>query len=57
MQAEDPTLCKVREFIEQDRLLGLAARRTLALPVKRLLSHWKKLKLYDGVMCRDVQDS
>ena len=57
VQAEDPALCKVKEYLERGRLPSAPERQSLALPVKRLLSHWRRLELRDGVVCRNVQDS
>lgn len=48
---------KVKEYLERGMLANTPERQSLSLPVKRLLSHWNRLSLKDGVLCRNVQDS
>lgn len=46
----------MKEYLEQGMLPNATERQSLVLPVKRLLSHWKRLELKKGVVCRNVQD-
>ncbi|KAG1933960.1 retrotransposable element [Pimephales promelas] len=56
-QEQDEELAILRVCLEQNRLPGADERREHPVGLKKLLGHWKRLKLREGVICRSVLDS
>ena len=57
LQGGDTTLRTVREYLHRGWLPKGPERAKLPDTVKRLLSHWRRLSLSDGVVCRNIKDS
>lgn len=56
-QRKDPALRQIRDYLEHGELPLAAQRLSLTQPVGKLLSQWRRLALFEGVVCRGVQDS
>lgn len=54
---KDPDINRIQGYLEQGELPDATQRQLLPQPVKRLLNHWRRLELVEGVVCRRVQDS
>lgn len=57
LQAEDDDLRVVRTYLEHGRLPSPAERRAQTQVVRQLLSHWGRLSLWEGVVCRTVLET
>lgn len=56
-QRDDPTLRQIGGHLEQGELPAAVQRLSLTQPVKRLWNQWRRLALFEGVVCRKVYDS
>ncbi|XP_062386073.1 uncharacterized protein LOC134073108 [Sardina pilchardus] len=57
LQAEDPDLRVVHAYLERGALPPAEERRAQTQTVRQILSHWGKLSLQEGVLCRAIQDN
>lgn len=57
LQGQDQDLLVVREYLQRRALPPAKVRKRLSSAGRRLLSHWAKLSLREGVICRTVLDS
>lgn len=55
-QEDDEGLVVLRTYLERGILPGAAEMHAQTQMVRKLLGHWKRLCLRDGVVCRTTQD-
>lgn len=56
-QRDDPTLRQIGGHLEQGELPAAVQRLSLTQPVKILWNQWRRMALFEGVVCRKVYDS
>ncbi|XP_063054507.1 uncharacterized protein LOC134448779 [Engraulis encrasicolus] len=56
LQTADPNLRVVRGYVQRERLPPAPERQAQTQDVRQLLSHWRRLSLREGVLCRDRRD-
>ena len=56
-QRKDSALRQIGDYVEQGELPPAAQRLSLTQPIRNLLSQWRRLALFEGVVCRGMQDS